>query len=100
MPGMEKRWEEPEGLLRRRDGLKGCTMSGKYSTAVWVQDAAWMSTEAWSVSVGGRVRKPFNSGGSREGSQRDSGWIDAFAPVFRPGTNSHWVLSDEGHRGL
>lgn len=64
MPGMEKRWEEPEGLLRRRDGLKGCTMSGKYSTAIWVQDAAWMSTEAWGVSVGGRVRKPFNSGGS------------------------------------
>lgn len=64
MPGMEKRWEEPEGLLRRCDGLKGCTMSGKYSTAVWVRDAAWMSTEAWSVSVDGRVRKPFNSGGS------------------------------------
>lgn len=43
--------EELEGLLRRRDCLKGHTMSGKFSTAVWVQNAAWLSTEAWSVSM-------------------------------------------------
>lgn len=85
MPGMEKRWEELEGLLRRRDGLKGRTMSGKFSTAVWVQNAAWMSTEAWIVSIDSRVRKPFNNRDSRKGSQRGSGWIDAFAPVFRSG---------------